>query len=353
MHFPQVPVTEPGSLQTMPGAFGAEFTQYRSPETTQEQISAQKSGQEHNDTDSRGYPRAGGSRKDAAKKRNENSHGHAPGGEDNHGYTHNILKFVGVSTSSSEEKRLMRLNTDLSNRNQKIERQCADLHTKNEQLSGRIQELEQLANIRMTAINRQKQDIKVRDDRLAQFADEQQGLEDQIRTAQLAMSKKSARPKVDLVDDERTIKGNFMNLHDEVRKWSKAWGSADFSIVDNLSGEDKGKFLEQLGKVVALEGGQVPHSLRASDMTTRSSVLCVSAMLGRYLCAHVIEDPFRPIRPLVARTITMLPAADQDETIQQESSKQKSLVMYEDDTLSKVYHKLSCRKMFFVSTVLC
>jgi hypothetical protein len=342
MHFPQVPVTEPGSLQTMPGAFSAEPTQYQSPETTQEQISAQKSGQEYNDTDSRGDSRPGGSRQDAAKKRNESSHGRAPGGEDKRGYGHSILKFVGVSTSSSEERRLMRLTTEL----RKIE-------TKNEQLSGRIQELEQLADNRMTTINRQKQEIKVRDDRLAQFADEQQGLEDQIRTAQLAMSKKSARPKVDLVDDERTIKGNFMNLHDEVRKWSKAWGSADFSIVDNLSGEDKGKFLEQLGKVVALEGGQVPHALRASGMTTRSSVLCVSAMLGRYLCAHVIEDPFRPIRPLVARTITMLPAADQDETIQQESSKQKSLVMYEDDTLSKVYHKLSCRKMFFVSTVLC
>jgi hypothetical protein len=337
----------------MPGDFGPELTQYQSPETTQEQISAQKSGQDYNETDSRGDSRAGGSRKDAAKKRNENSHGHAPGGEDNHGYSRAILKFVGVSTSSSEEKRLMRLNTDLSNRNRKMEKKYDDLHTKNEQLSGRIQELEQLANIHIATINQQKQEIKVRDDRLAQFADEQQGLEDQIRTAQLAMSKKSARPKVDLVDDERTIKGNFMNLHDEVRKWSKAWGSADFSIVDNLSGEDKGKFLEQLGKVVALEGGQVPHSLRASDMTTRSSVLCVSAMLGRYLCAHVIEDPFRPIRPLVARTITMLPAADQDETIQQESSKQKSLVMYEDDTLSKVYHKLSCRKMFFVSTVLC
>jgi hypothetical protein len=353
MHFPQVPVTEPGSLQTMPGAFGAEPTQYQSPETTREQTSAQKSGQEYNDTDSRGDSRAGGSRKDAAKKRNENSHGHAPGGEGYHGYGHTILKLVGVSTSSSEENRLMRLNADLNIRNQKIEKKYNDFHTKNEQLSGRIQELEQLANIHMTTINRQKQEIKVRDDRLAQFADEQQGLEDQIRTAQLAMSKRSARPKVDLVDDERTIKGNFMNLHDEVRKWSKAWGSADFSIVDNLSGEDKEKFLEQLGKVVALEGGQVPHALRASDMTTRSSVLCVSAMLGRYLCAYVIEAPFRPIRPLVTRTITMPLAADQDETIQQESSKQKKLVLYEDDTLSEVYRKLSCRKMFFVSTVLC
>jgi len=156
------------------------------------------------------------------------------------------------------------------------------------------------------------------------------------------MSKKSARPKVDLADDERTIKGNFMNLQDEVRKWSKTWGNEKFSVINDLSYEEEEKFLEQLGKVVALENGRIPNTLRTPDMSTRSSVLCVSAMLGRYICAHVIEAPFRPIRSLVTRPNSIPRNADQVEKIQQENTKQEMFQLYEEDVLIDMYHKLSC-----------
>jgi hypothetical protein len=308
-------------------------------------------GQEQYDTRSRGDSRsASGHGSDAAKKRNETSH--RSSGEDNTQSGGGFLNWVRSSGPSDEEKRLAHLNKDLSIKNKRLERSNADILAKNQELINKVQDLEHLANVRMTTINRQKQDIKTRDERLAQLADEQQGLEDQIRTAQLAMSKKSARPKVDLADDERTIKGNFMNLHDEVRKWSKTWGCADFSVVDNLSYEEKEKFLEQLGKVVALEDGQIPYTLRTSDMSTRLSVLCVSAMLGRYICTHVIEAPFRPIRPLVTRAISMPQVADQDEKIQHKNTKQK-ILLYEEDILGVVYNKLSCCKIYSVSTVLC
>ena len=317
----------------------------------QEQTSAQAPpGQEQYDTHSRGDSRSAGRHgSDAAKKRNETSH--KSSGADNT-QSGGFFSFGRSSGPSDEEKRLERLNKDLSIKYKNLERNNADILAKNQELMNKVQGLEHSANVHITTINRQKQDIKARDERLAQLADEQQGLEDQIRTAQLAMSKKSARPKVDLADDERTIKGNFMNLHDEVRKWSKTWGSADFSIVDNLSYEEKEKFLEQLGKVVVLEDGQIPYTLRTSNMSTRSSVLCVSAMLGQYICAHVIDAPFRPIRPLVTRAISMRQVADQDEKIQHKNTKQ-NMVLYEEDILSVVYHKLSSRKIYSVRTVLC
>ncbi|KAF8862258.1 hypothetical protein BDZ45DRAFT_214926 [Acephala macrosclerotiorum] len=233
-----------------------------------------------------------------------------------------ILSGWFKSGSSEQEKQLARDKEDLSMKNAKLNRKNDALDRKNKDLTTRVRELEDLASARMTTISRQKTDINSLKIQLGQMTQEQQGMEDQIRTAQLAMSKKSSRPKIGLADEERTITGNFMNLHDQIRKWGKDWGGADFSVIESLDDEQKEKFLEQLSKVVALEDGQIPYVLRTSKMSTRSSVLCVSAMLGRYICAEVLEAPFRPLRPL-------LTPAQQTEGVPG------------DAVLKDVYHKLS------------
>lgn len=50
------------------------------------------------------------------------------------------------------------------------------------------------------------------------MVEKQHEMENDIYTAQLLMSKHTTRPKTGLADEERTITGNFMNLHDNIRK---------------------------------------------------------------------------------------------------------------------------------------
>jgi hypothetical protein len=238
---------------------------------------------------------------------------------------------------SEHEKQLAR--DDLKTKNKQLTRKNDALHKESRDNNTEIRELKVRIDDQMTTITRQKTNINSMELQLRQMTEEQQGMEDQIRTAQLAMSKKSSRPKVCLGDEEGTIKGNFMNLHDEIRKWAKRWGGANFSVIERLTSEQKERYLEQLTKVVALEDGQIPYTLKTEEMSIRSSVLCVSAMLGHYICAEVLEAPFRPLRPLV--TMQRAQTTDQDQNFQRDNANTPQPVVPGDTILRDMYHKLS------------
>ncbi|KUJ06537.1 uncharacterized protein LY89DRAFT_790405 [Mollisia scopiformis] len=245
--------------------------------------------------------------------------------------------FRGNGISAQDEKKVKREVTELKTRNQKLTQDKTLLAQTNQRQSERLSEVTNQSSVRFNTIARQKEELTSLRLEVKQLKLDHQGMEDQIRTAQLAMSKKSSKPKIDLTDEERTIKGNFMNLHDEVRKWAKRWGSANFSVFENLSPEKKEIFLLELGKVVTLEDGCIPQCLTREEMSTRTSVLCVSALLGRYICAEVLDAPFRPLRSLFdTATGDALDIAER-----QQISTHSPRVVLGDGFLEAVYQRLS------------
>jgi hypothetical protein len=50
------------------------------------------------------------------------------------------------------------------------------------------------------------------------------------------------------------------------------------------------------------DNGLISAAFKMLDMLTKSSGLCISATLGHYICAEVLEAPFRPLRSLNAAT---------------------------------------------------
>lgn len=209
---------------------------------------------------------------------------------------------LGISGSTDEDKQLRKLEKerrDLVSENSALKREINDLNAKIDESENRARLQHELARSHMDTATRQKKEIEALQEKLQQMGKEQQGLEDQIGIAQLAMSKKYTRPKIGLAEEERTIQGNFLSLHDEVRKWAKMWSITDFSLVNSLDAETRKSLLNVLQKVIALDAGDIPSALKTANMSTRSSVLCVSAVLGHYICQYTIEAPFRPLRPLV------------------------------------------------------
>jgi hypothetical protein len=201
------------------------------------------------------------------------------------------------------------------------------LTRKNKELTDRNDTLRDLTRQQMKMISQQESEIMSLNRQLKRLSNGQQELEDQVLIAQAAMSKRTARSRTGLAEEERTIKGNFINLQNEVKKWGKTWGNAPFSIINSLSGEDEEKFLKQLGMVVALEDGQIPDTLKSEDMSIKSSILCVSAMLGRQICVEVMEDPFRALRAcLISDTAS------------------SRVISKNYGTLQDIYDKLSYRK---------
>ncbi len=99
---------------------------------------------------------------------------------------------------------------------------------------------------------------------------------------------------------------------------------------------DKGSVLDELRKVVVMDtNGQLPQCLKVKEKGQRSSMLCISALLGHLICKEVIDAPFRPLRRLLL----------EDEAELQESP---HLDTPYDSVISGIYRKLIGCKYYSV-----
>ncbi|CZR52834.1 uncharacterized protein PAC_02711 [Phialocephala subalpina] len=184
-------------------------------------------------------------------------------------------------------EKLSRKNTELKKGNKNAISNLENLHEKIATLqirdTGHLERIRELENLtRMIICLKHITKIESLQERVKQLTREKQEMEEQIRTAQR----------------ERTIQGNIMDLHGEVKEWAKSWGRISFSVIDHSNLEKREEALDQLAAVVVLENGHILLALRTEEMSTKASVLCVSAVLAQYVYSKALGAPFRPRRQL-------------------------------------------------------